>query len=491
MLYLTLCVVTAAALLVYIVIQWRYGTDYKELGAGALTFVVGIHRLWTLVRLIRILQRHAKLVQVLQICDKKMSDLAVEMLQFRGISYSLFRTMPGDLLGRHLTTSASLFDDDYPGDSARISWLRKKVRVHPDDANECIARIAIWMRAVIRYTNVSIWDVLTGSSFVGYQSRQSRRRSLYNTLIRAVQDRFMPVTRREIYGNPAEELLNHPGEDQLEHIGIGVVWWATRMRGEEINQIVSEIPASWMNDTLLSGKELMIEMGVCLILTGMQSPTILEKVCVRDMEDVQGGQFWQNTDILFAEAVAGLVYLDWGSGNDDDDDSKSAVVTSTEHKSLIDDVRKGLTCLRAELKLKDLEETHLTHRLQHLITGAYYGGYVIEGVLGHHASHVYLPSEMVEYPLYQAELAFVLYDFLRDVGWCDGENISHRQTDNIRCNWFICRSYHYRACPATVFRRYVMDAGEAARNVIMAFKGPYIVKPIMIKDDETRRLWFG
>lgn len=252
-LYSVLYSLSGVALLAYIVIQGL--NDPKEVGASAVALVLGSVTAWKLLRLFRILMAHKDLVKLLRTIDTALCSVTgLEPGRFKYELTKPFKRAQGfggvyarrrwETEARYMYISACLLDDDYPSEEgARVRWLSLtgKVEVLEEDAEECCARIALWMRLVLRRPTSKPWKLVTATSplVTGHLYRASLGRAL-RTLIAEGSTKHPP---KHAHPNPCEVLFN--GGD-LTTVAIGFFWIASEMSGEEINEILAEMPAPWM-----------------------------------------------------------------------------------------------------------------------------------------------------------------------------------------------------------------------------------------------------
>lgn len=275
--YIILYILSGSALIVYIVIEGVYGKDYKEVGASVLALILGTYGFWKLIRLVRIIIAHHHIVKVLQNIDEALG--AATGLKTVGLEYHLFRppkrkqtSKPSrsnwDYESRHDFISSSLFDDDYPGEAAaRIRWLAPtgKIVVRQDDAEECAARLAIWMRLVLRRPRSEPWRLLTSTSPLvqGHLYRVGLGKALRDLI---TYGSATPPPRHANV-NPAQELLNG---GSLSAVGVGIFWIASEMSADEMTEVLAEMPPRWMRGVTQNGKQLMFELVMSLLLCDVQ-----------------------------------------------------------------------------------------------------------------------------------------------------------------------------------------------------------------------------
>lgn len=151
--------------------------------------------------------------------------------------------------------SSVLFDDDWPGDSApRIDWLRKKIRVAEEDADDAATVIALYMRFALRSARKDIWSLfvqthplLTVSSA---SSGNAGRVSLGRMLMRLASAGSYIEPSVDRLENPVENLLNFLYEKDsdilkksaLADVGVAFFWTAVEQSADEVAQAVGKFP---------------------------------------------------------------------------------------------------------------------------------------------------------------------------------------------------------------------------------------------------------
>ncbi|CAN8066542.1 unnamed protein product [Agarophyton chilense] len=429
--YIVLYIFSGSALVYYIIIQARYGHDFKEVGASALALILGTYGAWRLVRLTRIIIAHHSLVKILQRIDR---SLAAETgLQPVGMEYHLFRhpktALPSRLKythwryeTRHDFISSALFDDDYPGDTAaRIRWLAlfgKRVVVLQDDAEECASRVALWMRLVLRRPRSEPWRLLTSTSPL--VQGQLYRPGLGEALRALITNGSGKQAPPHANLNPAELLLNKLEKGGLTETAIGFFWIGSEMASEEMAQVLAEMPPRWMRGVTQNGKQLMFELVMSLILCEMPEPEdtgvqwLLSLPILEWRKDVANIKVWSALSEICADAVCSVLpefYTQTKRLCDDDDEVYRIV-------------RDGVFALQ--------EATSSAHGFQGDIVGlslielvrtSYRSGYVAEQILGK-ALEMELSRQHVEdvdARIYKAEVATGLFSILQQLGQDDSD----------------------------------------------------------------------
>lgn len=269
--YSLVYIIAFFGLLLYAVIEGVFGHDYKEVGAAVLALCIGSYGAWKLLRLYCILVAHHSLVRLVQrlhlTLERHLTTLP------RMPRYALFRKpdMPANASPRHLFLSSALFDDDYPGASARIQWLppssANAPRVLPDDAHDCAMRVALWLRIALYAPDAPLYELLAQTSPL--LTVTPHRRMLIDAL-RMFLDcgtRGRAAPRNMNVANPAERLLR--GEYSLPTIAFDIFWISSSMGREEIAQLMSVMPPRWMRHVQQSGKHLIFELVLVMMLEEM------------------------------------------------------------------------------------------------------------------------------------------------------------------------------------------------------------------------------
>lgn len=427
--YILLYICSGSGLVFYMVVQARYGEDFKEVGASALALILGTYGAWRLVRLVRIIIAHRSLVKILQRID---CSLAAETgLQPVGLEYHLFRHPRTELPlrlqhthwryeSRHDFISSSLFDDDYPGDAAaRIRWLAcfgGRVVVIQDDADECASRVALWMRLVLRRPRSEPWRLLTSTSpLVQGQLYRAGLGEALRALITYGSAKEAPAHANL---NPAEVLLNKLGKGALTEAGIGFFWIASEMSTEEMSQVLAEMPPRWMRGVTQNGKQLMFELVMSLILCEMPRPVddglnwILSLPVLEWRRDVANLKVWNKMSEICSDAVCAVMppYTLHGP--------------SPPKEEIFQVVRQGVFALQeATSKEYGFQGDIVGLSLIELIRASYRSGYMAEQLLGKS-----LQSELKHHDyetdglqIYKAEIVTGLFSILLQLGQEDNE----------------------------------------------------------------------
>lgn len=420
----------ALGLIAYIIIQAEYGHDYKEVGASALAFILGTYGAWKLTRLARIILAHRDLVRILQRIDKSLCRLTG--LKPVGLGYDLWRkpVLPPEtkrlsratrhMETRHLYISASLFDDDYPGEAAaRIKWLAflgGKVVVL--DADECASRVALWMRLVLRRPRSEPWRLLTSTSPL--VQGHLYRVGLGEALRALITKGSASVPPAHANNNPAQELLNH---GTLTEAGVGFFWIASEMGAEEMSQVLAEMPPRWMRGVTQNGYQLMFELVMSFLLCEMPDPEdenldwILSLPVLDWRRDVSNLRVWSVMSEICADALVCVMprYTHFGEMPPEDviyDLAKRGVfqlqeASSGEHGFQGDIV--GLSVIE-------------------LIRAAYRSGYLAEQILGKgletELSRQDWTGKNKTLRIYKAEIVMGLFSILIQLGQDETEEFA-------------------------------------------------------------------
>lgn len=382
--YTILYLTAGAGLIAYVVLQ-VYAKDYKEVGASFLAFILGTYGAWKLARLYRIIMAHRGLVHVLQRIDKALCRLTG--LNPVGLEYNLWHTprlrqkekrvsraksIPES---RHCYISSSIFDDDYPGEgAARIRWLSLsgKIVVLREDADECVSRIGLWMRLVLRRPRSEPWRLLTSTSPLvkGHLYRVSLGEALRSLISNGSE--AAPPAHAE--SNPAQELLNN---GDLTKVAIGFFWITSQMGAEEMSQVLAELPPAWMRGVSQNGKQLMFELVMSLLFCEMRTPEdpdlgwVLSLPVLDWKRDVSNLRVWSVMSDICADAVICVMprYTHMGE------------MPSEEY--IHDVIKRGVFHLQnASSDEHGFQGDIVGLSLIELIRAAYRSGYLAEQILG-------------------------------------------------------------------------------------------------------------
>lgn len=437
--YVILYFFSGSALIVYIIIQGVYGKDYKEVGASVLALILGTYGFWKLVRLARIMFAHHAIVKVLQKIDEALC--ALTGLKTIGLEYYLFRppkrkqtSKPSrsdwDYETRHEYISSSLFDDDYPGEAAaRIRWLAPtgKIIVRQEDAEECAARIAIWMRLVLRRPRSEPWRLLTSTSPLvqGHMYRIGLGEALRGLI--TYGSAVPPPLHANV--NPAQELLNG---GSLTAVGVGIFWIASEMSADEMTEVLAEMPPRWMRGVTQNGKQLMFELVMSLLLCDMQGGDRRRSTKEHDRDlDVQK----RNQDL---DWIVSLPVLNWKRDvtslrvwsimAEVCADAVVCVMPRYTHKGemppeefVYELVRKGVFELQeATSKEHGFQGDIVGLSLIELIRASYRAGYLVETIIGEGLKvelkrHDWT-NEKLDFRLHKAEIVTGLFSILLQLG---------------------------------------------------------------------------
>lgn len=426
--YFLLYICSGTGLIGYVVIQ-MYGKDYKEVGASVLALILGTYGAWKLLRLARIIRAHYEIVTILQRVDKSLADLTG--LRPVTLKYHLFRkpkrlkTQNKSLRrrneARHDYISTSLFDDDYPGDSAaRIKWLSmfsKKIEVLQEDADECASRVGLWMRLVVRNPRSEPWLLLVSSSPLIW--RKEPHASLGAALRDLITFGSATPPPPHVNNNPAELLLNGDKQPDLIAVGVGFFWIASEMGAEEMSQVLAEMPPRWMRGVTQQGKQLIFESVMALILT--EIPYIQQKH-LRDVlflpvlkwrRDVASMKLWHDVSKICADAMATAT-------------PKYTLLEMPSPEEVHDEVRKGVYALQdATSDEYDFQGDLIGLSLIELIRAAYSAGFLTEMILGEDLSHelktMDFSGSKFQGCLYKAEIVMGLLSMLIHLGQHDND----------------------------------------------------------------------
>lgn len=440
--YALLYVCAGAGLIVYIVIQ-VHGEDYKEVGASSLAFILGTYGAWKLARLFRILLAHRGLVLILQRIDTALCRLTG--LTPLGLEYHLWRKprpLPQtkrlsratrNLEIRHCYVSSSMFDDDYPGEAAaRIRWLAiyGKIVVLQEDADECVSRIGLWMRLVLRRPRSEPWRLLTSTSPLvkGHLYRVSLGEAL-RTLITNGSAQVPPA---HANNNPAQELLN---SGSLTTVGIGFFWIASEMGAEEMSQVLAEMPPRWMRGVTQNGKQLMFELVMSLILCEMPNPDdpdlswMLSLPVLDWRRDVSNLRVWSVMSDICADAVLCVMprYTYMGEMPSDD--------------YIRDIVKRGVFHLQdASSEEHGFQGDIVGLSLIELIRAAYRSGYLTEQIIGKDLRMELKRNDWTgksrTLRIYKAEIVSGLFSILVQLGQ-DEHDSFREEFERSKKNWGV------------------------------------------------------
>lgn len=493
--YILLYIVAATVLVWYIFLQWRV-CNFEEVGAAGIALTLATYRVWTLLRLVAIISAHRRLVVILKKCVKELNELSVRPgpKKFKDIEYFLGRP-PEHVYQEHLYIASSLFDDSYPGDSPRIRWLSScSKKVHKDDLNECASRISVWMRVVLGNTNMRIWDELTESDLMlGFPSELSATQmrnsgKLYETFFSEFMNNMNNpacVTPKHLTKqHPAEALINFKEIDDqdnlLRNLGASIFWFARCVRDEEYNRFIATLPTRWTHQMKHTGRELMVEMGVILMLSSMKIPAkdSVGRLIPLGREELQVSRVDQNiriwkdiTDIL-VEAVIGII-----SRDEDDASSTENRGAPLNNDGIERVVEGGVRKMRENVFKSEKTEQSLYCSLVCIIRRAYYSAYIVD--------YMWKTTHMVciscdRSQLYHAEIIFGLYHVVSSakVGLCSERNLFNEKRFRMekekmplqKCGCVAQESSSgVQKCPASVLRVFVNLAESAAQKVYESF----------------------
>lgn len=437
-LYLILYVFSAGCLIMYMVIQGVYANDFKEVGASALALILGTYGAWKLVRLLRILFAHKKIVHILQRIDIALANLTG--LPAVGLTYNLFRKPEPHphhstnkhrnplVEYRHQYISSSLFDDDYPGEAAaRIKWLNwGGVKVLKEDAEECASRVALWMRLVLRRPRSEPWRLLTSTSpLVKGQIYRVGLGKALRALITHGSSKAAPAGANL---NPAEILLNPIQKDSmaLTEAAVGFFWVASGMGTEEMGEVLAEMPPRWMRGVTQNGKQLMFELVMSLILCEMPRVendslrSILNLQVLHWRSDVTNRKVWSLMADVCTDAVVSLMPRYTTAGE------MPAI------PDIMDCIRDGIYALQnATSAQHGFQGDIIGLTLIELIRTAYRAGYVTEQIMGEDLQAELNRTDWAGHHdarLYKAEIVTGLCSILLQIGQGEHEEFEEHYT---------------------------------------------------------------
>ena len=447
--YLALYIVAGIAVIIYIVVQ-VYAKDYKEVGASSLALIIGTYGAWKLFRLCRILSAHCQLVKVLQQIDSYLARTTG--LEPNGLPIHLYRAprwqrtrtffhdeksveeKEPDWLQeyRHAHISSALFDDDYPGEAAaRIRWFTfsgDRIRVVPDDSDECVSRISIWMRLALRQPSSEPWRLLTTSAplISGILFKGNLGEGIRALVTHGSGLASPPHAHR----NSAEVLLNG---GSLTTVGIGFFWTACEMGSEEVAQVLAEMPPPWMRGVKQNGKQLMYETAMSLVLCEMPEPGntglnwILSLPVLEWRRDITNIHVWETLSVICADAVSATI-------------ARSAFLpVPSSPQQVYEIVRSGIFDLKdAESDEFDFQGDTIGLSVLELIRAAYRAGYVAEKLLGKGLKDVLCRHDQLEsgLRLYKAEIVIGLFAVLSRLGF-DQSDEFHQIANCIKTEWGV------------------------------------------------------
>lgn len=442
--YVILYLTSGAALIFYILLQGVYAHDFKEVGASILAFILGTYGAWKLIRLARIIVAHRQLVLVLQRIDISLGRLTG--LTPVGLEYHLFKhpqtrashnaltRSNWDYEARHDFISSSLFDDDYPGDAAaRIRWLAscgRKVVVLQDDADECASRVAVWMRLVLRRPRSEPWRLLTSTSPLvrGHLYRIGLGEAL-RALITYGSGKPPPIHANT---NPAQELLNN---GKLTEVGVGFFWIASEMSTDEVTEVLAEMPPRWMRGVTQTGKQLMFELVMSLLLCEMPEEDdrdlrwILSLPVLEWRRDVSNMRVWSIMAEICADAVVSLMPRYTANGE------------MPPEEGIYDIVRKAVFELKdATSELHGFQGDIIGLSLIELIRASYRAGYMVENIIGlrlrDELERYDWTGQELDFRIYKAEIVTGLFSVLLQLGQDSGEEFQFKFTE-LKKSWGV------------------------------------------------------
>lgn len=292
LLYSFLFVSVGGVLVYYIVVQCIEG-DYKETGASIVALIIGAYGFWKLLRIRKILNAHKNIISgpvaaanvlISSILPEEAPvDLTIHYFDRPHLNRIDISETQG--MARFEYLSATLFDDDFPGDgTARIRWLSwtGHIEVVDEDAEEAATRLALFMRFALRSPRREFWTLICQTNPL--ITSVPERVSLGKMLRRLIISGSNIPTPKHVHPNPVEELLND--EISLEELGVAMFWITTDESNDEVSVAMSSFPQKWMRSVRQDGTQLIFETSMFLILadklTEMQRrPSMKEHFCAR------------------------------------------------------------------------------------------------------------------------------------------------------------------------------------------------------------------
>jgi hypothetical protein len=286
--YTCLYMSSAVVIVGYMVVQ-AVAPDFKEVGATVVALLLGTYGFWKLLRLIRILHTHRRIVQgPIARCDEMLKELVPNDHVQRSFTINfLDRPLvhhiepgPGVREARSHYLASVLFDDDFPGDEApRVNWLRRTVSVDREDAQEAATLLALFIRFSLRSCRKELWSLIVQTHpllTVPCPSESPLGRvSLGRMLRRIINAGSALPPPQHVLANPVEELINmvngHATKKKdgtamgLADIGCAFFWTAVEESADEVAQVVGKFPARWLRGTRLTGFDFVLESSMLLV----------------------------------------------------------------------------------------------------------------------------------------------------------------------------------------------------------------------------------